>query len=113
MPDENLRPGCIVNQRFRVKSKIGAGGFSVVYNASCVYTNSKKYAIKAEEMEAANPQLRHEYKVYREMKDTLGFSPAYYFGESNNNKILVLERLGDSLERKLERCGGKVHISLP
>jgi hypothetical protein len=106
MPDDALKPGTAIEGRFRVTTKIGAGGFSVVYNASCLQGGGKKFAVKAEQMDISTPQLRHEYKVYREMKGILGFSAAHYYGEVKQHRVLVLDRLGESIERKLERCGG-------
>ena len=44
------------------------------------------------------PQLRHEYKVYRELANCHGFCSVYHFGIQDNYNVMVMDLLGPSLE---------------
>lgn len=60
-------------------------------------------AIKFEKHGARCPQLRHEYKVYRELQHCVGFGKVHYFGQHDCYNVMVMELLGcvcgwDSIE---------------
>ncbi|KAJ1426927.1 hypothetical protein B484DRAFT_450467 [Ochromonadaceae sp. CCMP2298] len=62
----------LINNKHRITSRIGGGGFGVVYRG--VGPNNEEVAVKIERQGTAHRQLRHEYKVYRELTDCHGFS---------------------------------------
>src|SRR5712691_7611224 len=43
---EQLLPGSLLNQRYKITSEVGQGGFSVVYAAQDLQQKNKKVAIK-------------------------------------------------------------------
>lgn len=51
-------------------------------------------AIKFEKHGARCPQLRHEYKVYRELQHCVGFGKVHYFGQHDCYNVMVMELLG-------------------
>ena len=57
-----------------------------------------------------HPQLRHEYKVYRELRGCNGFPRAHYYGSEGDYNYLVLDLMGSSLEELFRRRGN--HFSL-
>jgi hypothetical protein len=64
-------------------------------------------AIKFEAQGSPHPLLRHEYKVYRELRDCIGFCNIYYFGIQGPYNVMVMDLLGLSLHDLLVKCGGK------
>jgi len=51
------------------------------------------------------PQLRHEYKVYRELQNIKGVCKVHYYGTHHNFNVMVLDLLGPSLEELFTKCG--------
>lgn len=45
-----------------------------------------------------NPQLIYEANIYKKLKGFEGFAKAYYFDKDNDNHILVVSLLGESLD---------------
>ena len=56
------------------------------------------------------PQLRHEYKVYRELQGCRGVCKVQYYGTHNNFNVMVLDLLGPSSKNCLTKCGRTVLI---
>jgi hypothetical protein len=56
----------------------GAGSFGSIFLG--VNLKGEQCAIKREEVDSHHPQLRHEYKVYRELRGCEGFAHAMWFG---------------------------------
>ncbi len=63
-------------------------------------------AIKFEKHGARCPQLRHEYKVYRELQHCVGFGKVHYFGQHDCFNVMVMELLGCVRARVCVCCGG-------
>lgn len=61
-----------INGKYRIKRRIGGGSFGEVYMA--IGPDDEKVAVKFERDGARCPQLRHEYKVYRELLNCPGFA---------------------------------------
>lgn len=66
-----------------------------------------KVAMKFEKHGLRCPQLRHEYKVYRELQGCVGVCKVAYYGTYAHFNVMVLELLGPSLEELFTRCGRK------
>eukprot|EP00968_Pinguiococcus_pyrenoidosus_P005160 scaffold334_cov241-Pinguiococcus_pyrenoidosus.AAC.23 len=92
-----------INGKYRISKRLGGGSFGDIYLG--VTAANEKVAIKFEKHGARCPQLRHEYKVYREMLGCLGFGRVFFFGTHENYNVMVMELLGPSLEvsRKRQR----------
>jgi predicted Ser/Thr protein kinase len=61
----------LVNNKYRITRRIGGGSFGEIYMG--VGPNNEKVAVKFERHGTRCPQLRHEYKVYRELTGCHGF----------------------------------------
>ena len=98
----------LINNRYRVSRRLGGGSFGDIYLG--VTANGERVAIKFEKHGVRCPQLRHEYKVYREMLGCLGFGRVFYFGTHENYHVMVMELLGPSLEDQFNKCGRRFSL---
>jgi hypothetical protein len=59
-------------------------------------------------------QLRHEYKVYREIARSpvkaIGFCTAEFFGSTDKFNFLIFDLLGSSLSELFRKCGKKFSL---
>jgi len=94
----------IIASKYRVQKRLGGGSFGDIYLGEYI-PSSEKVAIKFEKHSARCPQLRHEYKVYRELQHCPGFGRVHYFGTHENYNVMVMELLGYSLEDLFNKCG--------
>ncbi|CAE7612882.1 CKL1, partial [Symbiodinium microadriaticum] len=69
-----------------------------------------KVAVKFEKHGSRCPQLRHEYKVYREVASCHGFCRVHHFGTQDNYNVMVMDLLGPSLEDLFNRCGRRFSL---
>jgi predicted Ser/Thr protein kinase len=61
----------IIKNKYRITHRIGGGSFGEIYEG--IGPNGVRVAVKLEKKETNHPQLRHEYKVYRELEGAQGF----------------------------------------
>lgn len=66
--------------------------------------------MKFEKQGVKHPQLRHEYKVYRELANAPNFCKAYNFATTNKVNILTMDLLGPSLEDLFNKCKRKFSL---
>ena len=66
--------------------------------------------MKFEKHGARCPQLRHEYKVYRELQNAPGFAKVHYFGTQDSYNLMVMDLLGPSLEDQFNKCGRRFSL---
>ena len=87
---------------------LSGGSFGSIFLAR----NDKgdKFAIKREEIGGHHPQLRHEYKVYRELRGSHGFPHAHYYGSEGDYNYLVLDLMGSSLEELFRKRNHKFSL---
>ena len=97
------------NKRFKILRKIGNGSFGDVYNGVDITTNNS-VAIKVETKEMRVSRLKCEYELYELLKEgervRKGIPEVYYFGSFQGKNVMVMEKLGFSLEalfNKLKR----------
>uniref|UniRef100_A0A6B2G3E2 non-specific serine/threonine protein kinase n=1 Tax=Myxobolus squamalis TaxID=59785 RepID=A0A6B2G3E2_MYXSQ len=99
----------LVDQRFRIKEKIGSGNFGEVWLANDEKTKTD-VAVKIESDRSNNNQLFLEYRYYtliHKQHRMPGFPFCYYFGPYLHANALVLELLGPSLEDLFDLCRHK------
>ncbi|KAH8086173.1 protein kinase [Aureococcus anophagefferens] len=69
-----------------------------------------RVAMKFEKHGLRCPQLRHEYKVYRELQGCRGVCKVQYYGTHNNFNVMILDLLGPSLEELFTKCGRRFSL---
>ena len=67
-------------------------------------------AVKFEKHGARCPQLRHEYKIYRELQNAPGFAKVHYFGAQDSYNLMVMDLLCPSLEDQFNKCGRRFSL---
>lgn len=94
------------NKRFKILRKIGNGSFGDVHKGMDITTN-KSVAIKIETKDLKHSRLKCEYDLYELLCDgesvRKGIPEIYYFGKFQNKNVMVMERLGPSLETLFNR----------
>ena len=84
------------------KSKIGSGSFGEIYNGYNIHTK-EKLAFKLELNTTKSPQLAQEYKVLKSLSGYTGFTQVYYFSSLGEDKIMIMELLGQNLEELIKK----------
>ena len=85
----------LVAHRYRTHKRLGAGSFGEIFVGSDVNTGLR-VAMKFEKHGLRCPQLRHEYKVYRELQGCRGVC-----------KVQRRSRVRRSRGRAVARGGGR------
>ena len=80
------------------KHLLGKGSFGKLYSGINNMTG-EEIAIKLEPLNAEQPQLLYEYKIYNILKNGFGIPKIYEYSKDNKYTILIMELLGDSLEK--------------
>ena len=88
---------------------LGKGSFGRIY-AGVNKTTGAEIAIKLEPLKTEQPQLVYEYKIYKYLQNGFGIPKVYECSRDKNNTILIMDLLGDSLEKKFNYCDR--HFSL-
>ena len=94
----------LIASRYRPSKRIGSGSFGEIYSG-VDSSGADKVAIKFEKHGLRCPQLRHEYKVYRELQGCPGVCKVHYYGTHGDCNVMVLDLLGPSLEDLFNKCG--------
>lgn len=98
----------LINNKYRITKRVGGGSFGDIYLG--VGANGEKVAVKFEKHGARCPQLRHEYKVYRELQNAPGFAKVHYFGTQDSYNLMVMDLLGPSLEDQFNKCSRRFSL---
>lgn len=98
----------LVNNRYRITRRIGGGSFGEIYLG--IGPSGERVAVKFERHGSRCPQLRHEYKVYREVVSCHGFCRVHHFGTQDNYNVMVMDLLGPSLEDLFNRCSRRFSL---
>lgn len=98
----------LINNKYRITKRVGGGSFGDIYLG--VGASGEKVAVKFEKHGARCPQLRHEYKVYRELANAPGFAKVHYFGTQDSYNLMVMDLLGPSLEDQFNKCGRRFNL---
>lgn len=96
----------VVHERYSVGTKLGRGSFGMVYKGTDLKTGTV-VALKLEPVNSDHAQLAWEYKIYRslECKNSTRFPEVYWYGESHDLRVLVMELMGPDLMVTLVRDG--------
>ena len=88
---------------------LGKGSFGKTY-AGYNKTTGEEVAIKLESINADQPQLISEYKIYKYLQHGPGIPKVYECSKNKKYVILIMELLGESLEKKLNKCNRKFSL---
>jgi serine/threonine protein kinase len=103
MEEESKAP--FILNRFTLGTPIGNGAFGQVFAGYDTAKDNREVAVKLENVTAKHPQLRFEAKVYYELKGQPGVPKLIHFGQDGQYNVLVIQRLGHSLEHLFKYCG--------
>ena len=91
------------------KKLLGKGSFGKIY-AGVNKTTGEEIAIKLEPINTKQPQLIYEYKIYKYLKNGFGIPKVYECSRDKKYTILIMDLLGDSLEKKFNECDRKFSL---
>lgn len=100
-----------LSDKYKLLKKIGSGSFGEVYTVLDRKTKNI-YAGKIES-KSKKSRLNDEYEIYKKLEKNGifdGIPKMITFIETNKQQILIMELLGESLDQKLEKNGGKFDI---
>ncbi|CAF0795513.1 unnamed protein product [Adineta steineri] len=99
--EEPQVPLVLIN-RYRVTTMIGSGSFGHIFEANDIHTH-EQVAVKFESHSLQYPQLAYEARVLKLISGT-GIPKIFWYGEVDNYNVLVMEKLGPSIEDLLCYC---------
>ena len=91
------------------RKKLGSGAFGEIFGGKNIKIN-KDVAIKLELNHTEHPQLFYECKIYMVLQGGVGIPKLYWCGGQGNYNILIIERLGHSLEDLFNECERKFSL---
>ncbi|KAI9256493.1 kinase-like domain-containing protein [Phascolomyces articulosus] len=110
MANHNQLVGEIINDRYKLESRIGGGSFGDVYIGHNIKTKDK-VAVKLENTTNDHDlRLKIEYKVNQDLGDRNEFPVAKYYGHFKHYNVMVMELLGPSLEDLFHMCKRKFSL---
>ena len=91
------------------KRLLGKGSFGKIY-AGVNKTTGDEIAIKLEPLNTEQPQLVYEYKIYKYLQNGFGIPRVYECSKDKKYTILIMDLLGESLEKKFNQCNRKFSL---
>ena len=85
---------------FKSTDRLGGGSFGQIYKGINLKTK-EEVAIKIESKNIETPQLMHESKILKALNDNDGFPKVYLVTPLDDVLIMVMELLGENLQRLL------------
>ncbi|KAK0701548.1 casein kinase I isoform delta [Apiosordaria backusii] len=99
----------LIDDRYRVDYKIGAGGFGLVYSGTDL-SSGEEVAIKLMSVRDDPEVLRGEKETYEALDGGVGIPRVRWFGQECEFYALVIDALGPSLEDLFNYCGRKFSL---
>jgi serine/threonine protein kinase len=93
--------GQLVAKKYLILEQLGSGAFGTLFLGENIVTG-KKVAIKVESLQSQLKMLKNESIVYFRIGNCPGIPSVKWFGKDSTNYYMVIDLLGDSLEKK--RC---------
>jgi casein kinase I family protein HRR25 len=87
----------LINNKYKIIEKLGAGCFGEIYKGENIRTD-EKIAIKVEPISNNLKLLKNESVIYQYLVGTTGIPNVKWFGKDTTNYYMVLNLLGDSLQ---------------
>lgn len=89
--------------KFKITRKLGQGSFGDIYLGQNTRTG-EQVAIKLEKIRVRNPKLLSEARILKSIQGGVGIPTLHWFGAEGDFSIMVMEKLGPSLEDLLHFC---------
>ena len=99
----------IIDKKYQIKRKIGAGSFGTIYEGEDT-ENKEKVAFKIESKKGNGPQLNYESKLYMLFSGGVNVPRLKYYSEDKKNNIMVMELMGKSLEDLHIECKERMSL---
>ena len=99
----------LINNRYKLETKIGQGAYGMIFNA-LDYRTLRPVAVKMESVNAPIPQIFYEAKIYSLLQGNKGIPRLFWTGIEGDYNVIVIEKLGPSLEALRKYCGGYFSI---
>ena len=88
----------LINHKYKLVEKIGAGNFGIIYKGENIRTN-EKVAIKIEPIINQTKLIKNESIIYNYLKDIQGVPSVKWYGKDEINYYMVIDLLGPSLQK--------------
>nr|CRZ22043.1 Bm5412 [Brugia malayi] len=108
---EILQASQIIRERWKIKMKIGGGGFGEIYEAIDLQNRSERVAVKVESSKATKQVLKMEVAVLRRLQGKRHACKFYGCGRNDKFNYLVMSLQGKNLA-DLRRESPKQSFSL-
>ena len=99
----------LAGKKYRLGRKIDSGMFGDIYIGKNI-ENDEHVALKLESRYGRSQLLWHEYNIYRILNCDVGFPRVRWFGEEKGFNVLVMDLLGQNLEKLFESCGRRFSL---
>lgn len=100
----------IVGGVYVIGRKLGSGSFGEIYVATHKET-LQEYAVKLESVKTKHPQLLYEAKLIRHLQGAPGVCNVYFCDTEGEYNVMVMDRLGSSLEDLFNVCNRRFSLS--
>lgn len=106
--------GTIVAKNYKITKKLGNGAFGEIWKATNL-KSKQEFAIKFEDINSKHQQLYAECRIYLWFHShstvlAQAIPQVVYYGIEGNKSIMIMDLLGLSLEKLLQKCSGKFSI---
>lgn len=105
-----MNEGTVIARRWKISRKLGSGSFGTVYAARRI-SNDAPVAIKTERISQNESRVETEFEMYEWIhnsppdEEVNGIPMAHYFGRHGSYNVLVIDRLGPSLQDLMVEYG--------
>uniref|UniRef100_A0A0N5C3D1 Protein kinase domain-containing protein n=1 Tax=Strongyloides papillosus TaxID=174720 RepID=A0A0N5C3D1_STREA len=94
---ELLQNNQVIRERWKIKQKIGGGGFGEIYEANDLQNHNEKVAVKVESSKATKQVLKMEVAVLRRLQGKRHACKFYGCGRNDKFNYLVMSMQGKNL----------------
>ncbi|EYB91869.1 hypothetical protein Y032_0201g1748 [Ancylostoma ceylanicum] len=94
---EILQVSQVIRERWKIKQKIGGGGFGEIYEAIDIQNHNERVAVKVESSKAAKQVLKMEVAVLRRLQGKKHACKFYGCGRNDKFNYLVMSLQGKNL----------------
>uniref|UniRef100_A0A0N4UCP2 Protein kinase domain-containing protein n=1 Tax=Dracunculus medinensis TaxID=318479 RepID=A0A0N4UCP2_DRAME len=108
---EILQTSQIIRERWKIKAKVGGGGFGEIYEATDLQNRNERVAVKVESSKATKQVLKMEVAVLRRLQGKRHACKFYGCGRNDKFNYLVMSLQGKNLA-DLRRESPKQSFSL-